>query len=162
VAFEQDELAGLERLRGKGAAALDKILQLAGSAAFPPRKRDVRVKGAPLGFQPDSLAHTLNLCSKSSNRIFRFDSCPECTAISLLEVADASDPKSEALGSNGAQCKREVVRHRPVNFTQEPKGQVQLLLALPIEAWLVVHCIDKQVENVLRRPNGDEQAMHAL
>ena len=77
AAFEQDELADLERLGDEAAAAGEEVGELARPAAFPAGQGDVRVEGAALGLQPDRLAGALDLGGEGGERLLRLDPGPQ-------------------------------------------------------------------------------------
>ena len=61
VAFEQDELADLERVRGEAAGAVEEARDFVAAAALPAGERDMRVKGAALGLEAGRDARALDL-----------------------------------------------------------------------------------------------------
>src|SRR3954451_15427951 len=161
AAFEEHERVDFPWVGDEAAVALQIARHLARSAAFPARKRDVRMVGAALGREADGLTDTLDLCGERCERLFRFNACPKRARVALFEAADAVDAGGEAPGADAAERSREIVGNGPLDFTDKTQGQMQLLLILPAEFGAVVHCVDQQVADVLWRADRDEQAVHA-
>ena len=64
-------------------------------------------------------------------------------------------------GSSGLlEGRGEILCDGPVDLTDETQGDVQLPFVLPPEVSHIVHCVDQQVADRLRRADGDEQAVH--
>src|SRR6476619_4818344 len=80
--------------------------------------------------------------------------------MTLLETAGAGDAKGERRGADSTERIGEVVRNRPLDLADEPKGEVQLLVVLPAEVGAVVHRVDEEVADRLGWADGDEQAVH--
>jgi len=120
----------------------------------------VRVESTVLGLQADLLAHALDLCREGGELLPRLNASPDRTAIALLETADVFHPDGERLGTDFAQGIREIVGKGTVHLSDEAEGYVQLLLRLPAEVGTIVHRVDHEVADRLRRTNGYEQAMH--
>src|SRR6476619_1914372 len=81
--------------------------------------------------------------------------------MTLLETAGAGDAKGERRGADSTERVGEVVRNRPLDLADEPKGEVQLLVVLPAEVGAVVHRVDEEVADRLGWADGDEEAVQA-
>src|SRR5690348_11684023 len=158
--FEQDEAVDGEGCGGEAGAALEELVDLARSAAFPAGERDVRVECAAFGLKAGRLADALDLGGESGERRLRFDRRPERAGIALLEAADAADAQLERLGADAGERGGEIFGNGALDLADEAQRQVQLLLLLPTELRAIVHRVDQQVTDLLRRANGDEQAVH--
>jgi len=141
-------------------APFEEAVHLARPAALPAGERDVRVESAAFGLKPDRLARALDLGGEGGKRRLRLDAGPQGAGIALLEAADAGDAQCESFGADAGERGGKVFADGAFDLTDEPQGEVKLIIVLPAEVGAVVHCVDQQVADGLRRPNGDEQAVH--
>src|SRR5437868_10286091 len=109
AAFEQAECVYRKRLGHQALRPLEEARELARAAAFPARQRDVRVKGAPFGLEPDGEAGALDLGGEGGDRRLGLDARPQCAGIALLEAADATDAELKGLGADAAERIRQVL-----------------------------------------------------
>lgn len=137
-------------------------MQLTGATSLPPRKRNVRVVGAPLGFKADLLTRSLDLRGQGTNGRPWIDTGPERSATALLETSDALDAQIEPLRPDARKGIGNVVGEGPFDLADEAQCQVKLFFVLPAKVRTVVHCVDEQVTDEFRRTDGDEQSVHGL
>jgi hypothetical protein len=119
AAFEQDEVAHVERIRREAAHAFEESGDLVPAPALPSRKRDVRMKGAALRIQADGEAGALDLRRKRGNERPRLDTGPQSARAALLEPAGAGDAKLERRGADAGELGGEIVRDRPLDLSNE-------------------------------------------
>src|SRR3982751_3485980 len=109
AAFEQSEAGDIERFGNEALAALEEVLGLAAAAAFPPGKRDVRMKGAALRLEADTLAHPLDLGGERGERLLGIEPGPQGASTERLEPADSLHPNRERTRAHPAERCGEVL-----------------------------------------------------
>ena len=130
-------------------------------AAIPARERDVRMEGAPLGLRARprcSARSTLAARATTGSR----GSTPAHSAPPLRR----SNRPTPGCGAEAGRMQTrqsasgDIVGHRTLDLTDEAQRQVQAARRRPSAARAVVHRVDQQVADRLRRANGDEQPVH--
>jgi hypothetical protein len=69
-------MVDLPRVGDEASAAFEEAFYLAAPAALPASKGDVGVEGAAFGFEPDGLAHALDLGGERDEWLSRLDPSP--------------------------------------------------------------------------------------
>jgi hypothetical protein len=160
AAFEQNEPVDLERVRPKPLLSFKEVLHLERPMSLPPRQGDVRMEGPALRLQADLLTRSFDFRGDGSERRLGRDARPKRAAAPLLEPADSAQSDLESRSPNSAERVGEIVGDRPLDFTHEPQGNVELLVILPAEVRAVVHRVDQEVADRFGRPDRDEQPVH--
>ncbi len=132
----------------------------AGSAAFPARKRDMGMKGAPLGLQHGRLAGALDLCIEGFELLLRPNPGPKRAVAMLFKPADTVQGDRKLLAADTRQRSGQILANRPFDFPDEAQGQMQLLLMLPTQVGQSFHQVEQPSSNGFRRADGDEQPVH--
>ena len=131
-----------------------------GVAAVPPGQRDVRCECALFGLQTGLLQGTFDLRGEGGDRLLRRNTSPQGAAVPPLELADAVQPKLERRRAETIEVGRYVVRHGPLDLSDEPQGQVKLFVTDPAKGRAVIHGVDQEIANLFGRSDGDEKSMH--
>jgi len=112
------------------------------------------------GFQTDRLDRALDFRRERDDRLLWLDPGPERATVPLLELPDTKDAQLEKRRPDAIERPGNIVGNWTLHFSNEPKRQVELLVADPSQCRTVVHGVDQRVSDVLRRTNCDEEPVH--
>ena len=131
-----------------------------GVAAVPPGQRDVRCECALFGLQTGLLQGPFDLCGEGGDRLLWRNARPQSATVPSFELSDAAQPELERRRAEAIEAGCYVVRHGPFDFSDEAQGQMKLFVANPAQSGAVVHRIDQEITNILRRADRQEKPVH--
>ena len=85
----------------------------------------------------------------------------EASAVTPQAEPDPAKRDRKSFEANAGQLGGDILRHRPLDFANEPQGQVKLVVDLPAKAVQPAHQAQQCLSNDSGRPNSDEQPVHA-
>ena len=124
-------------------------------------ERDVREEGATIRLHADTDQGPIDLLVERLQRLALYRPSEQHALAALIEKADSVQPEFDSRGVDRGQRGCDVFRHRSLNFPDEAKRDVQLILALPGPAGRAAgDGVEAMAAEDDRRPERDEQAMH--